>query len=99
MRIKEERKAEKKWRQQEIREARREKNRRRAMEERKCFGCGGFGHMANHCRNVGKEEPTTVSSNKFKVLKVRVMQRGEGSGKEVVKDRREILREEKAKRG
>ena len=41
----------------------------------------------------------TVSSNKFKVLKVRVMQRGEGSGKEVVKDRREILREEKAKRG
>ena len=54
--------------------------------------------MANHCRNVGKEEPTTVSSNKFEVLKVRVMQRGEGSGKEV-KDRREILREEKAKRG
>jgi len=40
-----------------------------------------------------------VSSNKFEVLKVRVMQRGEGSGKEVVKDRREILREEKAKRG
>jgi len=40
-----------------------------------------------------------VSSNKFEVLKVRVMQRGEGSGKEVVKDRREILREEKAKKG
>jgi len=32
------------------------------------------------------------------VLKVRVMQKGEGSGKEVAKDRREILREEKAKR-
>ena len=32
-------------------------------------------------------------------MKVRVMQRGEGSGKKVVKDRREILREEKAKRG
>ena len=77
MRIKEERKAEKEWRCQEIREARREENRRRAMEERKCFGCGGFGHMANHCRNVGKEEPMTVSSNKFKVLKVRVIQRGE----------------------
>jgi len=99
MRIKEERKVEKEWRRQEIREARREGNRRRAIEERKCFGCGGFGHMANHCRNVGKEEPTTVSSNKFEVLKVRVMQRGEGSGKEIVKDRREILREEKAKRG
>ena len=99
IRIKEERKVEKEWRQQEIREARREENKRRAMEERKCFGCGGFSHMVYHCRNVGKEEPTTVSSNKFEVLKVRVMQKGEGSGKEVVKDRREILREEKAKRG
>ena len=99
MRMKEERKAEKEWRQQEIREARREGNRRKAMEERKCFGCGGFGHMASHCRNRGGEEPVQVSSNKFEVLKVKVMQRGEGSGKEVVKDRREILREEKAKRG
>jgi len=69
------------------------------MEERKCFGCGGFGHMASHCRNRGGEEPVQVSSNRFEVLKVRVMQKGEGSGKEVVKDRREILREEKAKRG
>ena len=40
-----------------------------------------------------------MSSNRFEVLKVRVIQRGEGSGKKVVKDRREILREEKAKRG
>jgi len=69
------------------------------MEERKCFVCGGFGHVASHCRNRGGEEPVQVSSNRFEVLKVRVMQRGEGSGKEVVKDRREILREEKAKRG
>jgi len=69
------------------------------MEERKCFGCRGFGHMTSHCRNRGGEEPVQVSSNRFEVLKVRVMQRGEGSGKEVVKDRREILREEKAKRG
>ena len=99
MRIKEERKAEKEWRRQEIREARREENRRRAMEERKCFGCGGFSHMASHCRNRGEEEPMPVSSNRFEVLKVRVMQRGEGSSKEIVKDRREILREEKAKRG
>ena len=99
MRIKEERKVEKEWRRQEIREARREENRRRAMEERKCFGCGGFSHMASHCRNRGEEEPMPVSSNRFEVLKVRVMQRGEGSSKEIVKDRREILREEKAKRG
>ena len=32
------------------------------------------------------------------MLKVRVMQRGEGSGKEVAKNRRKTLREEKAKR-
>ena len=69
------------------------------MEERKCFGCRGFSHMASHYRNRGGEEPVQVSSNRFEVLKVRVMQREEGSSKEMVKDRREILREEKAKRG
>jgi len=46
-----------------------------------------------------EEELIQVSSNRFEVLKVRVMQRGEGSSKEVVKDRKEILREERAKRG
>ena len=55
--------------------------------------------MASYCRNVEKEELTQVSSNRFEVLKVRVMQRGEGSSKEVEKDRKEILRKEKAKRG
>ena len=39
-----------------------------------------------------------MSSNRFEVLKVRIMQREEESSKEVIKDRREILREEKAKR-
>ena len=97
--MKEERKIEKEWKQQKIRKRRREENRQRVMEERKCFGCGGFGHMASHCRNMEKEEPMPVSSNKFEALKVRVMQRGEGSGKEIVKDRREILRKEKVKRG
>ena len=55
--------------------------------------------MANHCRNGGKEEPVLVSPNRFEVLKVRVMQKGKGSGKEVAKDRKEILREERTKRG
>jgi len=69
------------------------------MEKRKCFGCEGFSHMANHCRNVRAEELVPMSTNKFEVLKVKVMQRGEGSSKEVTKDRKKILREEKAKRG
>ena len=99
MRRREEKKTEKEWKRQEIREARREENRRKAIEERKCFGCRGFGHMTSHCRNREGEEPVQVSSNRFEVLKVRVMQKGEGSGKEIAKDRREILREEKAKRG
>ena len=54
--------------------------------------------MANYCRNVRREEPVLISSNRFEVLMVRVMQKGEGSSKEIMKDRREILREEKAKR-
>ena len=69
------------------------------MEERKCFICGGFGHMTSNCRNEGKEEQVPVSSNEFEVLKVRVMQREERSSKKVAKDRREILREERTKRG
>ena len=76
-----------------------EKNRQRAMEERKCFGCGEFEHIAHHCRNLEEEESVQVPSNKFEVLKSRVMQREERSGGEVRKDRREILKEEKAKKG
>jgi len=98
MKRREEKRAEKKWRYQEIRERRREENRQKAMEERKCFACRGFGHIAYSCRKVGEEKPIQGFSNRFEVLKVRVIQRGKGSGKEVAKDRREILREEKAKR-
>jgi len=67
----------------------------RAMEERKCFVYGGFGHITYKCREEG---PAQVPSNKFEVLKSGVMHRGEGSKDEVRKDRKEILREEKAKR-
>jgi len=69
------------------------------MEERKCFGCGGFGHIACHCRNIEEEGSVQMPLNKFEVLKDRVMHRGEGSGREAAKDRKEILREERAKRG
>ena len=81
-----------------MRKRKREENKQKAKKERKCFGCRGFGHMASNCRNEGKGEPVLVSSNRFEVLKIRVMQRGEGSSKEVGKDRKEILREEKVKR-
>ena len=80
-------------------ERRREENRQRAMEKRRYFECGGFGHMASHCRNRGIEELILTASNRFEVLKVRVMQKEKGSSKEITKDRKEILREEKAKRG
>jgi len=46
---------EKEWRKQEKFERRREERRIRVMEERKCFGCGGFEHIACHCRNMGEE--------------------------------------------
>jgi len=36
-------------------ERRREENRQRAIEERKCFVCGGFGHMAYSYRNMEEE--------------------------------------------
>jgi len=42
------------------------------MEERKCFGCGDFEHVAHYCKNMGEEGPISVLSNKFEVLKDRV---------------------------
>jgi len=84
----EEKKAEKEWRYQEMRERKREENRQRVMEERKCFGCRGFGYMASHCRNGEKEELVLVASNRFEVLKVRVIQRGEEKAKREVRRRK-----------
>ena len=80
-------------------ERRREENRQRAMEERKCFVCGGFRHMAHYCRNMGKEGLIQMPLNKFEMLRDRVIQRGEESGSKVGKDRKMILRKERAKRG
>jgi len=73
IRTKEERRAEKVWRKQKEFERRREERRQIVIEERKCFGCRGFGHVACHCRNMGVEGPAPVPSNKFEVLKDRVM--------------------------
>ena len=45
-----------------------------------------------------EEESVQIPSNKFEVLRSRVMQREEESEREAVKDRKEIFKEEKAKR-
>jgi len=88
-------------REKRIEEARKRKDekRKRAIRERRCFVCGIFGHMAHYCRNrEEKKGSTQMPLKKFEVLKDRVMQRGEGSGKEIGKERREILREERKKK-
>jgi len=78
---------------------RKEEKRKRAIRERRCFVCGIFGHMACYCRNrEEKKGSTQMPLNKFEVLKDRVMQRGEGSGREIVKGQREILKEEREKK-
>jgi len=76
-------------------------NRERVIMERKSFGCRGFEHIAHSCRNVEnrrKGESTLMPSNEFEVLKSRVINVGEGSGREIRKYRKMILREEKKKR-
>ena len=83
----------------EIRKKKKEEKRKRAIRERRCFVCGIFRHMARYCRNRGEEKRgSSMPQNKFEILKDRVMQRGERSGREVGKGRREILREEREKR-
>ena len=64
---------------------RKEEKRKRAIRERRCFICRIFGHIACYCRNRGEDKrPVLVPKNKFKVLRDRVMEGGEGSGKKVV---------------
>jgi len=86
----------------EIRKKKKEEKRRRAIRERRCFVCGIFGHIARYCRNRGEEDKgsTQMPLNKFEVLRDRVMQRGKGSGREILKEEREkkTKKEKKEKR-
>ena len=66
------------------------------MKERKCFTCREFKHMTYNCRNMEEKRLAQMLSNKFEVLRSRVMQKEEG--REVEKDKKEILREERAKK-
>ena len=75
-------------------------NRERLIMERKCFVCGGFGHITCHCRNVEsrqEERPIQKSLNKFEVLRSRVINIREGSEEKISKDRKIILREKRLK--
>ena len=46
-------------------------------ERKLCRCCKKFGHLAQNCRNKGREEKgTVIPQNKFEVLKSRVMQCG-----------------------
>ena len=53
----------------------------------------GFGYIAYNCRNVknrGEKRSTSMPSNKFEVLKNRVINTEEGSGNKIRKDRKII---------
>jgi len=62
------------------------------------FVCGGFGHITHNCRNGREGGSIPMFSNKFEVLKSRVINIGEGSGIEIEKNRKTILREERLKK-
>ena len=53
---------------------------RKELEKRRgklCFGCKGFGHLAqNYRKQKEAEKGVTIPKNKFEVLKSRVMQCG-----------------------
>ena len=66
--------------------------------KRKCFDCRGFGHITYHCRNRRGKGLIQMPSNKFEMLKSRVMNIREGDEREISKDRKMILREEKLKK-
>jgi len=51
------------------------------MEERKCFICGGFGHIIYYYKNREEKGSVLMLSNRFEVLKNRMMQRREDSRK------------------
>jgi len=57
-----------------------------------CFRCGSFEHIACHCRNGEEEGSVQMPSNRFEVLRSKVIQREEGSGSEVEKDRKTTLK-------
>jgi len=61
------------------------------MMERKCFIYREFGHIIHNCRNMmnrGEEKSILIPLNRFEVLRSKVMNIGEGSGREIEKNRK-----------
>ena len=72
-------------------ERRENKNRKKAIMERKYFVCESFGYINCNCKNVEnreEERSTSMPSNKFEVLKSRVINMKKRSEKEIGKDKR-----------
>ena len=68
------------------------------MMEIKCFICRIFGHITCNCKNRGEGGLIPILSNKFEVLKSKVINIGEESERKIEKDRKTILREERLKK-
>ena len=68
------------------------------MIERKCFCCGGFGHIVHNCRNRKKEGLIQRSSNKFEIFARRVIDKIILNVREQEKDRKTILQEKRLKK-
>ena len=84
----------------DMREKKRKKQRNSNTRE-KVFYYREFRHITYNCRNVenkGKERLILMPSNKFEVLKSKVMNVGEGSRRKIEKNRKMILREERLKK-
>ena len=107
MRVRKERRAEKKWRWQKVQKKIKKRYREITIQERKCFICRGCRYITCYCRNRRETEENRrvknggpehwLSSNKFEVVTSRVMNIGEGSGIKEKKDRKTVLREKRLK--
>ena len=68
------------------------------MQKRKCFGCDRQEHIARNYKVGQKKKVATLQySNRFEMLKSRIINIGEVSGKEVGKDKNIILRKRRKK--
>ena len=90
----EEEKKESKW---QIEKSKRDKNKGR-KKSRERIKYKGLRYIAYHYKNIGEKGLVLMPSNKFEILKDKLIKRGEESGSRIGKDRKMILREQRAKK-